>query len=295
MSQFKSICALFTATAMLCYAQSLCAQSTLSTQTATMGPKAQDKPTPALTNWFDASIWDNPDRDFRWYPPDPMPLTATPPAPNKPVPAPAPLKNRKISEFKKFDEIQKHMAALREVAVLTPTTENVKEYYKFQMQLLDQSSTFADVSRRVIWQNPEIDYSNRNPYNNTAALTYVQEHIKTVRKTSTDLAKTHGLFFFFRSDCPYCHTMAPTIAAFARRSGMQIVAVSTNGGSIRGLSNVVPDNGLSTQLEVTTVPALFLVEKKTKAITPLGTGVLAMEDITERIHVLTNTEPGKEF
>ena len=46
---------------------------------------------------------------------------------------------------------------------------------------------------------------------------------------------------------------------------------------------------------IQTVPALFLVDRKTQQMIPLGVGVMAADDLSERIRVLTTTTPGQEF
>jgi conjugal transfer pilus assembly protein TraF len=65
------------------------------------------------------------------------------------------------------------------------------------------------------------------------------------------------LFFFYRSDCPYCHAFAPTLAAFQARHGIQVVAISVDGGPLPGFPNARPDNGIATTLKVSQVPAVF--------------------------------------
>lgn len=43
------------------------------------------------------------------------------------------------------------------------------------------------------------------------------------------------------------------------------------------------------------MPALYLIDRKTQKVTPLGTGVVAGEELAERIRVMTMTKPGEEF
>jgi conjugal transfer pilus assembly protein TraF len=251
----------------------------------------------AQTNtWFDGHVWDNPSREYRWYPPDaPVPAPEGQ-APTEKAEKPAkPLMSKKLTEFKKFDEIQKYFTALREQAVLKPTPDNIKEYYKFQMQVLDQSSTFADASRRVLWANSELDYSTRRPVNNFAVAQFNQNRTKSIQTTNANLAKTHGLLFFYRSDCPYCHSMVSTIKAFTQRTGMDVLPIATDNKPMKGLPNAVPNNGMAEALDVQTVPALFLVERKSKAVTSLGAGVMALSELLERIHITTTSQPGEEF
>ena len=46
---------------------------------------------------------------------------------------------------------------------------------------------------------------------------------------------------------------------------------------------------------IDTVPAMFLVSRDKKEIVPLGAGVLAMDEMVERIRVLYATKPGDDF
>ena len=55
------------------------------------------------------------------------------------------------------------------------------------------------------------------------------------------------------------------------------------------------DNGSAARLGVTAVPSMFIANKKTGAIQPLGTGVLSLEEIVNRVYVLTQTSPGQEY
>ena len=244
-------------------------------------------------DWWGDSIWNNPSRDYKWYPPDPV--APAPVVPEKKPVAKELTKPKKLADFTSTQAIKKHLEQLREVAILKPTESNVREYFTFQIQVLDQSSTFQDVARRVIWTNPEIDYSTRRPVNSAATLEFNQSRITKVRQSSANLAKTHGLLFFFRSDCPYCHQMTSVIQSFAQESKMEILPISLDGRAIPGLKDVQVNRGLAQQLQVTTVPAVFLVERKTKAIQAIGFGVMALSDLVDRIHVITQTKPGEEY
>ena len=102
-----------------------------------------------------------------------------------------------------------------------------------------------------------------------------------------ELGKDHVLFFFYRSDCPYCHAFAPTLEAFQVRHGIQVVAISVDGGPITGFPNARPDNGIATALKVSQVPAVFLAQPFTGTITPIGFGVLSESQMLERIAIVT--------
>ncbi|MFY0080245.1 conjugal transfer protein TraF, partial [Acinetobacter baumannii] len=43
------------------------------------------------------------------------------------------------------------------------------------------------------------------------------------------------------------------------------------------------------------VPATFIASKKTKEHAPIGFGVMSLNEVIERIWILTNTKPGQDF
>jgi conjugal transfer pilus assembly protein TraF len=106
------------------------------------------------------------------------------------------------------------------------------------------------------------------------------------------LGRDHVLFFFFRSDCPYCHAFAPTLEAFQARHGIQVVAISVDGGPMPGFPDARRDNGIATTLKVTQVPAVFLAQPFTGKITPIGFGVLSEAQLLERIAIVAAAPGG---
>ena len=71
--------------------------------------------------------------------------------------------------------------------------------------------------------------------------------------------------------------------------------MSLDGGRLPQFPNAHPDNGISRVLEVAQVPALFLSSKTERRVQPIGYGVLAADEILERMYVLTQLKPGEDF
>jgi len=245
-------------------------------------------------SWWDEDVWADPDRGFNWYPPD-----RPPPKRPKKEAEKASEKPKKIQEMLKIEEISVELRRLREVAILQPSELNVLEYMRAQEYVMAQSAMFADQARRVNWKNPEIDGNVRQPIATYAATAKRERTIEKAKLNLVELSKTHGLVFFFRSDCSFCHDMAPVVKSLSDQYGIQIVAVSMDGGPIRQFPNARPDNGISRFVTngegVKTVPSLFLVSNTDKSVTPIGAGALAADEIIERIRVLTTTKPGDEM
>lgn len=242
--------------------------------------------------WWEESPWIDPDRGFNWYP-DPR-EEIKPPEKKKPEEKP-----KTIYEMTTLDEIKKELERLKGAAVVNPTEKNVLAFLKAQNFVMDKSSMFADVSRRVVWANPEVNYSARSPTVNFAR---DKEKSRTETKRSENLralSETHGILFFARSDCDFCHDQAPVLKAFSKSSGMPVLTVTLDGKPIPMFPDAKPDNGISMLASngngIQIVPAIFLIDRKTQQMIPLGTGVVAGEELAERIRVLTTTKPGQEF
>lgn len=208
------------------------------------------------------------------------------PAPHAPPAAPSPARAPELIEF---ERLQKTLEDYRNIAVMRPSEANVRRYMELEAQVVNRASYFADVAQRVAWATPELDPTLQGRPVNAQALEVFERQQRTDRSASVAaLGNDHVLFFFFRSDCPYCHAFAPTLQAFQARHGIQVVGVSVDGGPMRGFPNARTDNGIATTLRVTQVPAVFLAQPSTGKITPIGTGVLSESQLLERIAIVSS-------
>ena len=252
---------------------------------------AMTQPESGIVGWWERSIWDDPARTYQWYPPDPPPKAEAAPKPEKPKP-------KDIRDLKTVKEIKEELERLRDVAVMTPTPRNVQRFLDAQQYVMEKGALFADVARRVVWATPELDYSLRRPTVNAAIHTY-----KDIRKGDEQAAvlaamRTHGLYFFMRSDCPYCHQMGPVLKYLESAYGLEVFPVSLDGAGVPGYPAPRPDNGIARVLGVNTVPALYLMPRNPvsgDAPIPVGFGMLSAAEIVNRIHVLTRLKPGQDF
>lgn len=241
--------------------------------------------------WWDETPWRDPERGFNWYP-DPNEEIEKKKAEDKPKP-------KTIYEMSTLEEIKKELERIKGVAVTNPTEANVYEFLKAQNWVMDKSSLFADVARRVVWANPDVNYSARSPVTNFAKANQVKRQSAQRDEVVRSLSQTHGILFFARSGCDFCKDQAPVLRAFSENTGMPVLAVSLDGAPIPMFPEAKPDNGISIMASggngINIVPAMFLIERSTKQMIPLGTGVLAAAELAERIRVLTTTKPGQEF
>lgn len=193
---------------------------------------------------------------------------------------------------RELEQIRKDLDAKRALAVVHPTPENIKAYMAAQQFEIERAAYFADVWRRVLWQNASLNFEMKNPMNNSAIKVNKREREQNEHETMIALAKEWGLFFFFKGDCSYCKHMVPTLQWITRTYDMTILPISMDGSSIDGLPPAVPDNGIAANLGVDAVPLFVLGNVKTGKMVIVGSGVLSLQDFVERIYVLTQTKPG---
>lgn len=190
-----------------------------------------------------------------------------------------------------FQRLQKAVEDTRNIAIMRPTEANVRRYMELEAQVVERASYFADVAQRVAWTHPNLDPTLQGrPVNARALEVYEQQQNAERSRTVAQLGRDHVLLFFFRSDCPYCHAFAPTLEAFQSRHGLQVLAVSVDGGPMPGFPNARRDNGIATTLHVDQVPAVFLAQPYSGRITPIGFGVLSESELLERIATLTSPD-----
>ena len=254
---------------------------------------SQELAVASQATWWDKSPWEEPDRGFNWYPDqlEPKPRQKKEPDP--------PTKPKTIYEMNSLEEIKKELERIKGDAVVNPTEEKVLAFLRAQNWVMDKASLFADVSRRAVWRNPDVNYAARSPVANFAVQSARQRQTQERKDTIKELAATHGILYFARSDCNFCKDQSPVLKAFSLSTGMPVLTISLDGGPISMFPDAKKDNGISLLASqgngIQTVPAVFLVNRTTKEMTPLGTGVIASDDIAERIRVITKTTPGQEF
>ena len=216
-----------------------------------------------------------------WYrdPPDALERPTRPPAP--------PPRPRELTDF---DALQKTLEDLKRVAVMNPTDANLLAYMRFQRFVMDKSQHFAERWQRLVWTTPDLDYGlTGRPTNGMAVTAFDEQQRDRDAETVRTLATTHGLLFVFRSDCPYCHRFAPILKRFEQQYGITVLAISLDGGSLPDYPNPNPDNGIAARLNTTVVPALYLTAPAKRDIRPVGFGVMATNELVERIAALARS------
>ena len=229
----------------------------------------------------DSTYWRRQQEGWFWYR-DPPPARSPKPAPPRAsVPAAQPPEVLAHAALKA--RLEQALAVAYHESVAEPTCVPIS---RCRPPRYASASTFADAWQQVVWATPEFDFTLERPVNATALEVYDREKQAAQIRTAEQLARTHVLFFLFRSDCPYCQQFAPLLQRFEQKFGLPVFAISLDGGTLPEFPRARVDNGIAATLNVTQVPALFLASPRTNVITPIGYGVLSETELLERLQAI---------
>ena len=214
--------------------------------------------------------------------------------PRNAAPAPTPSRQSAAEQIKAIAAV---LDELKARAVLEPTTENVTAYIAFQRQQLDRASMFADVWQRAIWQNPALDYTLQRPVSTVAKRAWIDNRAADRAAVLQRIGQRYGVFYFYAQSCAACEIQAPILKSVADMNGLHIQAVSMDGGPNRVFPNYLVDIGQGARMGLSSraTPALVLFDTVTRRPIPIGTGLMAADEIMDRIFTLTNVKPGSDF
>lgn len=245
-----------------------------------------------LWSWPAAADYYKRHAEGYWWYQDPEPEeTATEEEPEETTSStvvPQPSKLDPVATLKAFQE---KLEYARAAAILEPTPENIRAYMELNNQSLAKARNFTLAAQKTVWTNPDLDLSLRHPVYDQAVHAFKDERHNLVDRFLRDTARRYGLFFFFKSDCPFCHRFAPILKYFAESYGFEVIPVTLDGGSLPDFPNPRLNNAAGLNLKVNDVPALFLVNPATRQIQPVAYGFISPEELRQRIYTLLQGEP----
>lgn len=168
-------------------------------------------------------------------------------------------------------------------AILHPTEANVRNYIALQNRISNQASLFADVWSKVLYNNPQLNYSLIHPTNNVAKQVDLDIQKQQEDDAIAKLAAESGLFFFYSGSCVYCRKFAPILKDFATTYKIEVIPISMDGGILPEFPNVKQDQGQSRLFNVTVEPSLFAVNPYTGKAYPVSHGLVSQDFLRKRI------------
>jgi len=176
-------------------------------------------------------------------------------------------------------------------AIISPSIENIKVYLTLQRALMDQSQRFSENWQKTLLYYPHLDETRIHPVNQKARHLYLAS--RDARKTEKlkQLSKDYGLFFFFKGNCIYCQAFSETLKHFSEKYAFSLLPISLDGEGLNAFPEFKSDNGLSTQFNIATVPALIALDTKTKETIPLSFKMISLSELEQVVDTMLGERP----
>ena len=209
--------------------------------------------------------------------------------------APPPV--RPATPMERILEMRKALEEARARAILDPSAENLTAYLHLQKETLQRAASFSDAFRRTVWASPDLDYTLKRPVGALAKRLWSDERRAERASVLARLGERYGLIYLGHAKCPGCRVFGPLLRAFVLRHGLDVLAVSMTGEPLEGWPEAVPDQGRAARLglSVTAFPAVVLYDTRTRRALPVSFGVVAEDQLAERIFALAAREVGHDY
>ena len=201
------------------------------------------------------------------------------------------------SATQRIESIRRALEESRAAAILDPSPGKVAAYLRLQQETLQRAAAFSDAFRRTVWSTPDLDYTLTRPVGALAKRLWSDARREERDAALRALGERYGLIYLGHPACSECRVFGPLLRAFALRHDLDVLAVSMTGDALEGWPEAVPDNGRAAALGLdgAPTPAVVLFDTETRQVLPVGFGVLAEDQLAERIFVLTQRETGHDY
>ena len=201
------------------------------------------------------------------------------------------------SAIQRIESIRRALEESRAAAILDSSPVKVAAYLRLQRETLQRAAAFSDAFRRTVWATPDLDYTLVRPVGALAKQLWSDARRDERDAALRNLAERYGLIYLGHPACSECRVFGPLVRAFALRHDLDVLAVSMTGEALEGWPDAVPDNGRAAALGLdgAPTPAVVLFDAETREVLPVGFGVLAEDQLAERIFVLTQRETGHDY
>lgn len=179
--------------------------------------------------------------------------------------------------------IRANLDNLRDRAIEDPTFENVQAYKYAERIVMDRASNFAEMSKKVIDQDPMLNQAVRFPIASAARSSALFQVERARRAIMEDLTQKVGLWMFFDSNCTFCHAQYATMKLLKEKYPNLIIEyISTDGKILKGMQNsfrLDVGGSQARKLGVQLTPALVMVIPQQRKFAIVAHGAMAMDEV----------------
>lgn len=118
----------------------------------------------------------------------------------------------------------------------------------------------------------------------------IRPHTQGLEQKAQGFFSTHGLLFFYGSQCPYCKQFAPVLHRWAKQQRAEVLPLSLDNQALPEFPKFLPATtewiNAAFGSNAINYPALFVVNPKTQAIYPVGFGSMSDVELNARMELL---------
>lgn len=180
---------------------------------------------------------------------------------------------------------RKNFEKYRDQAIENPNdTEAMRNYLYLEKYMRDRAVQFGYARQKQVYADPFLDQTTKRSTANFGSKPINKEASKNRQSLLTEIGDKAGIFFFFRSDCPFCHKQMPLIALLEKNFGFTIKPVSLDGKPLPDSpwEKFYKNSGQAEALGVLKVPAMYLYEPETNSFELIGMGLQSLSQLEKR-------------
>lgn len=197
-----------------------------------------------------------------------------------------------LTYSQRMETLQKNFEEIQAKAILEPSLENVQVMQQAQNVIMNRATEFEKAWMLASLITAQNFHSSDQPSPPHRKVYQEQLDHQLDHKIRT-LAKTYGLFFLFKEDCPYCHEFAPFVKDLLNLYGFECKAIgdrpstSAYGKVLELFPSAEGDNGTIAALNPEGIfPSLFLVNPQSRQVIPLARGLVSLSQLRENFKVI---------
>ena len=194
-------------------------------------------------------------------------------------------------------EMRRALEESRAAAILDPSPEKVAAYLQLQQAALQRAAAFSDSFRRTVWARPDLDYTLKRPVGALAKRLWSDQRRAEREAALATLSERYGLIYLGHAGLRRLPGVRPAAAR---------LRVAPWPGRARGLDDRRGARRLARggARQRPRRPARAgghagarrgPLRPETQRVLPVGFGVIAEDQLAERIFALTALEPGHDY
>lgn len=201
------------------------------------------------------------DRARGWFWREEPPAPPKKPDPKPPVQVAATPAQPAEPETFSVEWFRKNLDGIRHRAIDDPTKENVQALLSAERVMRDKATRYAMVTQQVLRESPWLDENVRRPTSAQGEAVAESLANASIDQNAPILAQQSAIWFFYRSDCPYCKEQIGPLQYLRDRYGFRIIPIAIDGAPLPGspFPNWKTDSGQAAALNVSVTPSLFIV------------------------------------